>query len=94
MSIQQLSFQAQLAQAAYATLSNGMSTQEILDAVQAQSGGFTDTQAQQFAANEEGNGVRSCLLPPRHRRTQTPLASYLSAAPRVQGSVQPLRSSG
>jgi hypothetical protein len=50
MSIQQLSFQAQLAQAAYATLSNGMSTQEILDALQAQSGGLTDTQAQQFAA--------------------------------------------
>lgn len=50
MSIEHLSFQAQLAQAAYATLWNGMSTQETLDALQAQSGGFTAIQAQRFAA--------------------------------------------
>jgi hypothetical protein len=39
-------------------------------------------------------GVRSCLLPPRHRRTQAPLASHLSAGPRVPDSAQPPRSSG
>jgi Lipase (class 3) len=50
MSIQQLSTQAQLAQASYAAHSTGMSTQDYLDALRGPNGGFTATQAQHFAA--------------------------------------------
>ena len=50
MSFQQLSLQAQLSQAAYASLSAGISTQDLLVALQTENGGFTAIQAQQFAA--------------------------------------------
>lgn len=51
MSIQHLSFQAQLAQAAYSTLSAGMSATDFAQALRPPSGEFTATQAQQLGAN-------------------------------------------
>jgi hypothetical protein len=50
MSIQQLSIQAELAQAAYSLLSAGMSTPDLVAALRSPRGEFTATQAQQFAA--------------------------------------------
>lgn len=50
MSIQQLSTNAELAQAAYSTLSAGMSTQALLGALQPPGGEFAFTQAEKFAA--------------------------------------------
>lgn len=109
MSISGRSTLAQFAQASYVTLADGDAGATLSAKLQTAVGAFAATQTDQFAAKysvvlqynddtspqgNSGNGVRSCLLPPRHSRTQEPLASYLSAAPRVQGSVQPQRSSG
>ena len=50
MSIQQLSIQAELAQASYSALSAGMSTPDLVAALRSPRGEFAATQAQQFAA--------------------------------------------
>ena len=47
-----LSLSAQFAQAAYATLANGMAGPSFADALQSPSSGFTLTQAQRFAAEQ------------------------------------------
>ena len=94
MSIQQLSTQAQLAQASYAPLSTGLSLQALSEALQAQRDGFAATQAQQFAAKysvDIGSGLAFCYPP---ALTPIVLAAHLSAVHRLQCSSQPSRSAG
>lgn len=52
MAIQEISALAQLAQASYANLSEGMSASDLIAALKSAVGSFTETQASEFASTQ------------------------------------------